>query len=343
MWWWRGTPLSSSAPRDGATDDTSAIQRALDAQAKVGGGTVFLPEGRYAVRGTLVVPTGVVLRRDWAKPSPVKGTILMAYAGRGSVKGTPFLKVEHSACVRDLSIWYPEQQASAIVEYPPSIVQQSEWQKDDSSTVENVTFVNSYWGFAAGLPNNGRHLLHNLYGSLLSTGIEIEHCTAIGRTEVVSFSPDYWSDSGLPGAPPRKGPHARWMYRNGTGIRIYRSDWEYLSFIDVTGYQFGFAKLKTPYGTGTGQAYGRNFSKCATALYMQYCGFNGFRFTANTFSGDEYGIVTGKEFEEYAAFHSCNISGKTKAAALAGEKTATGFFRTAPSTARWSRRPATWQ
>ena len=36
---------------DGSTDDTEAFQAAMKAMADAGGGTVFVPEGRYAVRG----------------------------------------------------------------------------------------------------------------------------------------------------------------------------------------------------------------------------------------------------------------------------------------------------
>ncbi|HUA63665.1 MAG TPA: glycosyl hydrolase family 28-related protein, partial [Verrucomicrobiae bacterium] len=42
---------------DGATDDTAAIQKALDAAAKTGA-TVLLPPARYMVAGNLKIPPG---------------------------------------------------------------------------------------------------------------------------------------------------------------------------------------------------------------------------------------------------------------------------------------------
>jgi hypothetical protein len=46
------------AAGDGVTDDTAAIQAALEA-AGVGGKTLFVPSGRYRISYTLIIPTGV--------------------------------------------------------------------------------------------------------------------------------------------------------------------------------------------------------------------------------------------------------------------------------------------
>jgi hypothetical protein len=52
------------ATGDGASDDTAAIQTALDAAGQAGGGVVFFPRGRYQVRGALTIPRYVVLRGE---------------------------------------------------------------------------------------------------------------------------------------------------------------------------------------------------------------------------------------------------------------------------------------
>ncbi len=49
------------AAGDGKTDDTRAIQRALDDVAAAGGGITFVPTGSYLVARHLRVPGGVAL------------------------------------------------------------------------------------------------------------------------------------------------------------------------------------------------------------------------------------------------------------------------------------------
>ncbi|MBU0610998.1 MAG: glycoside hydrolase family 55 protein, partial [Armatimonadetes bacterium] len=49
---------------DGATDDTGAIQTALDAAGQAGGGVVFFPRGRYQLQQALTIPRFVVLRGE---------------------------------------------------------------------------------------------------------------------------------------------------------------------------------------------------------------------------------------------------------------------------------------
>lgn len=51
------TVLPLGAKGDGQTDDTAAIQGALDYVDSMGGGTVFLPKGSYRITSTLVVNT----------------------------------------------------------------------------------------------------------------------------------------------------------------------------------------------------------------------------------------------------------------------------------------------
>ena len=90
---------------NGLTDVTQQFQNLLTQLGNLGGGTLFVPEGKYAIKGTLLIPKGITLRGEWKKPEkgePVAGTILMAYAGRGNENATPFITMEPSAAVMEI-------------------------------------------------------------------------------------------------------------------------------------------------------------------------------------------------------------------------------------------------
>jgi polygalacturonase len=53
--------MAYGAKGDGITDDTAAIQAALDAAGAVGGGQVYVPVGVFIVRTPLRIPARVGL------------------------------------------------------------------------------------------------------------------------------------------------------------------------------------------------------------------------------------------------------------------------------------------
>jgi hypothetical protein len=305
--------LDFGALGDGKTDGTKAFQQAMDNMRNAGGGTVFVPEGRYVIKGTLQIPTSVTLRGEWAAPtskSPaVKGTVLMAYAGRGDTNGTPFISVSQCAGIKDLSIWYPEQTAQDIVAYPYCLIQTG----GDNATFENLTLVNPYWGIRIGPGGNELHFAHNVYGTPLSVGIRYHMTTDIGRLENIHFSPDYWCQSGLPGAPDAKGPFADWLLANGTAVYMERSDWEYMAYMFVDGYHCGFLMTAGVARSGQDEAanaqiYGMVIKNCQTAVDVRETNPYGVEFAKCTFDGREYGFRLGSRFSAAILLNECDIS-----------------------------------
>ena len=109
------------AQGDASKDDTAAIQAALDAAEKAGGGEVFLPAGRYRIEGSLTVPSGVTLRGVWEAPHHSDqswGSALWVVGGRGQEDGPPAVELRPSSTIRGVTIFYPDQSIDDIQPYP---------------------------------------------------------------------------------------------------------------------------------------------------------------------------------------------------------------------------------
>ncbi len=300
--------LEFGAKADGKQDCTEAFQLAMDSMKAAGGGTVFVPEGRYVIKGTLKIPVSVCLRGEWSAPTqanpPIRGTVLMVYAGRGQVEGTPFMTVDYCAGVKDMSFWYPEQDAKAIVPYPYCLTQKG----GNNATFENLTLVNPYQGIRIGPGSNELHYVHNVYGTPLKVGIRYDSTTDIGRLENVHFSPDLWRQSGLANAPSPGDGFASWLLVNGTAIHMERSDWEYVSYVYINGYKYGYLMTQGARGAANAQFYGLVIRNCQTAVEVQETNPYGMVFTKCIFEGRDYGFRMGKKFKAAILLNDCDVS-----------------------------------
>lgn len=298
---------------DGVADDTEAVQKALNAARGNGGGVVFLPAGTYKITASLFVPTGVTLRgdRDYAwSGGKVEGTILAAYANKNEPEADSLLMMQQASGVTNLSVWYPEQSALQPIPYPWSIEQMS----GDSMTVANVTLVNAYDGIKIGPDWNELHYVKDLYGTVLHTGVFLDFTTDIGRLEGVSLSPDYWADSGLPGAPSADEAFA-YTSANAEGIVMGRSDWEYMSDIRLSGFKTGMrVTMRTGKGeTANAQFYRVNIDRSNIALRIEGVNDYGLLITDSSFKADVgdnptaiYGALS---FNSIVQFNTVTIGG----------------------------------
>ena len=233
------------AAGDGRTDDTAAIQKALDAAGKIGA-RVDVPGGRYVVRGHLDIPQAVTLRGTFEAPARTqsnegtlakeKGSILLAYEGRGDENATPFITLHDDSHVRGLIIFYPEQNdESAIVPYPWTIRGIG-----DNSTITAMLIVNPYNAVDLGNQPCGRHYVNGLYAQALHTGLFIDKCFDVGRVENVHFWP-FWKDNKTLEA---------YQNKNATAFLIGRTDWEYMSNCFSIWYGVGYHFVANKDGPG---------------------------------------------------------------------------------------------
>ena len=182
------------AAGDGKTDDTVAIQAALDAAGAEGGGVVFLPKGEFRVEGHLTIPERVTLEGIWRAPvrglpEGEDGSVLLAYAGQGDAEGEPFIKMGTSSTLKGVTIYYPEQIRANPPHAYPWTVQTNGF--TDNISILDVTMVNPYQAVDLGTYPAGRHLMRNLYAYPLFKGLYVNQCYDVGRLENIHFWP-FW-------------------------------------------------------------------------------------------------------------------------------------------------------
>jgi hypothetical protein len=211
---------------DGTTDDTAALQKALEAAGQAGGGIVFVPTGNYLIKGHLVVPDNVTLEGVFRAPtarSQNRGTTLPAVEGQGKADGEPFIFLHANSVLKGVTVFYPEQNQDAPVPYPWCVRGIG-----DNGALLDTLLVNPWQGVDLATFPCGRHLVRGLYGQPLKTGLFIDNCLDCGRLEDIHFWP-FWTEKLIP-----------FTQREGTAFLIARTDWEMISNCFCLGYRVGF-------------------------------------------------------------------------------------------------------
>jgi len=306
-----------SAPVDGKTDATAAIQSAVDSVAQSGGGVVFLPAGRYLCTGNLTLKEGVTLRGDYKEPDgainqfKVAGTILMPTSGRGDVDGLPFIKLQRGSGIRNLSIWYPDQDSNNIVAYPWTVGIDPTW-SGDCFTIEYVTLVNSYQGIKFGPMANEIGTIRHVYGAPLLTGVSADAVYDIPRIEHTRFSPAYWTKSGLPGSGNASAVNAQ-ILAHATGVETHRVDWYFLFDVATYGYSVGFHFTKGEHGTTNGVMYNVSALGGDVGVRADETMIH-FLFTNCRFDGATAAVYATPRFTAELQFNNCTLGGQAKRA-----------------------------
>jgi hypothetical protein len=335
--------LDHGADPTGTQDQTLLFQKLLDVlgsrtlnSGQGNGGVLYVPEGKYFFKGSLFLPKGVTIRGDWQKPvkgQPIKGTILMVTNGRGndasivqSYEAKSFITMQPTTAVKDLNIWYPDQDASTIVAYPPAILlgQQNYW-GNDYTLVSNVTFINAFDGIVEtrrmsgdGNVAGGAPQCYGIYGTPLRRGIEIDALAEVGRTDNVDFSPDYWAGSGLPGSPTMDGAHKQYIQEKATGITLRRIDWSYTCNAHIESYNTGLRMdwsikpitLGGAYTPPNGHCYGLTFTNCKYGVYVNAASRDGMMYYDCTFDNCDYGFYLNNDPKGIIQIQGCKFNTK---------------------------------
>jgi Pectate lyase superfamily protein len=281
------------AVSDEVTDNTAAIQRAIDA-ASSHGGIVVVPVGRWLCRGHLELKMGVHLKGMNEAPQswePQTGSILEPTEGRGQEDTPAFIEMRSSTSVSGVTIYYPEQRVDDIQPYPWTIYMRANPAKEVvfDTTVENVTLINSYNGIRTGPGENGRHRIMSVFGCVLRRGIFVDWTGDIGRLENVQFHSHFWASPAF---------HGNWdkvfayMQQNLEAFVFGRSDWEYVTNTFVFPAKIGYRFIKTENGATNGQFLGIGADATGTAVQVDAIQPQGLLITNGEFNSHMVGNST---------------------------------------------------
>jgi hypothetical protein len=266
---------------DGVTDDTAALQRALDAAA---GQTLVLPAGRYRVAGSLNLPGRTVLRGAEMGPAGATGTVLLSSVGAGREDGPGCVVMQPGSVLENLAIEYPDQvTAGEPTKYPYAVT------GAPSVRIENLFLLNPYQGINLDFCHLNQ--VRNIWGEPLKIGLNVDHCSDISRIENIHFWPYYTN---------AKPSLRQWVQEHGVAFQFGRSDWQYCSASFSYGYHTGFRfHTSTPVagrpggegGVTNGQFSGVGADRCVVGSDAENVFAIGVSFTNSLFA--PFGAVEG--------------------------------------------------
>ncbi|MBQ8228334.1 MAG: hypothetical protein IJZ88_04900 [Clostridia bacterium] len=241
------TSAPYNADNSGESDVTAIIQKAIDDCAANGGGTVFLPVGRYRVTGNIYIRQFVTLRGDYQDPDEGTdyGTIIVADVESSKAMTPGLFTVGASAGAVGLTVWYPNQSIDNVKPYPYTfyITGNNDYMLQ---TIENCTLINSYRGIGACSEcENGVYQCHemltveNVKGTCLYEGLNSYNSADVDTYKTLYILNKYWLEAGEEFNAPSKEKLDEYTKRNGYGLVIGDLEWPQFADIKIDKMQYG--------------------------------------------------------------------------------------------------------
>ncbi|MGN1080971.1 MAG: glycosyl hydrolase family 28-related protein, partial [Acutalibacteraceae bacterium] len=291
----------------GVQDSSMAIQGALNAVAAGGGGTVWLPKGKYRITKQINIPMQTTLRGDWQNPDTENltdyGTVILAYIPAFTTEdaGSALFKLNHSSGAVGLTVYYPEQTSlSSVKTYGFTFYLES----GSTCTVANCTVLNGYMGIGAGkYIKNGHDLLtvENFYGTFLKKGMEIYFSSDVDVYKNIVISPKYWanavSEYRFSGTLSDLQTYTK---ANANGMELGDLEWTEISNVTIEKCNCGVLSIAGTNANGNNRTnmfsasfYNLTVTGCSYGVKLQYMDERwGVQISNSTIQGTEYDIYS---------------------------------------------------
>ena len=246
------TEAPYSADPTGEKDCTDILQRAIDDCEANGGGTVFLPAGRYLVTGNVYIKPFVTLRGDWQDPDEGTdyGTIIIARPESTEDKCPALFDVGAAAGALGLTVWYPDQTLDNVKPYPYTFYVNGD--RDYMlHNLRNITLLNSYRGIGlCSVCEEDIYQCHemttieNVKGTCLYEGLNSHNCADVDVYKTLYIENRYWLEAGEKYNAPDAGALKAYTRANCTGLRLGDLEWPEIADIRVSDCKYGIHIVK---------------------------------------------------------------------------------------------------
>lgn len=305
----------------GKTDSTAGIQKALDDCYKEGGGTVFLPVGKYRVTKTITTPAFVTLRGDWLDPDTVTtvkdyGTVILADVESTQDDLPALIILNSSGGAMGLTIYYPKQDINNVKPFPYTF-----YAFDGTHcSLINCTIINGYKGIAAGIKEKEKEIendghtnlkVENVKGTCLYRGAESYHSGDIDIWKQFTLDNKYWASAPTEYKPAERVKINAYTRKNGIGIILGDLDCPFFTGIYISDYKIGVQTtrgMRRTEGPFWGALYDMYIRRCGSALQLDYDAFA--VISRGILEGEEYLILKNNDAGGVISFAGVELKGK---------------------------------
>ena len=286
-------------------DASPALQSAIDELAKAGGGTIFIPAVHVRLESPIILKEGVVLRGDSGVfPKRQLGTVFDIVCGKGQPNGTPAIGLERGTGLRELTFWYPEQNASSPVPYPWTVYATAK-NCGNNTTILNCVFLNPWKAIRIGPEWNELHTIRNTIIYPFETGVFLDFTTDIGRLDDLSILSPRYAANTYPDIPNLANPKLDGI--DSVGIDIGRSDWEYIRHLHIDSMKTGVRFRRGQKGTTNAVMAHSSITGCETSLEINAVNGVGVSLYSCTLMASKHAVLTTPLFETVAQFNRCTL------------------------------------
>ena len=182
----------------GVEDAAPMFQYVLNTIRDNGGGTMYVPAGKYLLNSRIVVPDRVTLVGDFkGVNSNDYGTVFLCnkpYSPEASDLDNAQIYLYSNSGINGVTFYYPNQNIYSVTEYGHTIYTEG----NAAVNMANLFFINSYKGIAVNTPTRGSGELaniENVYGTFLKSGISGYIQTDVGYWNNINISPSYYANA----------------------------------------------------------------------------------------------------------------------------------------------------